>query len=215
MKKLIKIIFVLIVGVFLASGSAWATLYGFDNITNNNATNASVGEAQLTMDVTQSGLNILFMFLNSGPAASSITDIYFDDDVPLLSFAGFQSSAGVSFDQGAAPPNLPGGQEPLYHFSSNYAYDSNSPAQPNGVNPGEYLGILFAYINADFQGIINALANQSLRVGIHVQGFADGGSESFINGPPPNTPVPEPATMLMIGTGLIGLAGISRKRLKK
>ena len=37
----------------------------------------------------------------------------------------------------------------------------------------------------------------------------------FIGGGAPPAPVPEPSTMLLLGTGLVSLIGFSRKKLKK
>ena len=211
MKKGVFLLVVLLVGALFLCAPAMAIPLGLQNITNNNPVDAAIGESQLSVEVTpyaSSTNQVLFYFSNVGPSASSITDVYFYNG-DLFTFGLILNSTGVSFSPGAAPRNLPGGN--TIHFVANRALsvDSNSPTQPNGVNPGEDLGIVLVLLAGnDFQNVLDELASGDLRVGIHVQGFASGGSESFVNNP---NPVPEPATMLLLGSGLVGIAGFRRK----
>jgi hypothetical protein len=160
----------------------------FEGCTNTSTTNTGIGVAQLSVEVTDVGVGAnqaKFIFRNSGPLASSITDVYFDDGT-LLGIASITNGAGVNFSQGASPPNLPGGNNctPANPFvtTAGFTADSNPPTQPNGVNPGESLVIVFNLISGQtFADTQAALVDGRLRIGIHVQGFAGGGSESFVN----------------------------------
>jgi hypothetical protein len=207
MKKTLALVMML----FLVSGIAYAIPYGFSNITNNNAQDAGIGEAQLSVEVTDIGNgSVLFTFSNAGPYASSICDIYFHDG-PLLGISSIMNGTGVSFSQDANPAELPGGNAVNFVTTEGFSADSDSPVQPNGVNPGESLGITFSLLNgSSFADVIDSINAGELRIGIHVQGFASGASESYVNA----APVPEPATLLLLGSGLLGLAGF-RKKLKK
>ena len=83
----------------LSGGSAHAVSMGFDNISGNNAVDAALGEAQLSVDVTDPGGNqVLFTFFNTGPAAASITDIYFDDGAHMGNASLIDAADGIGGD---------------------------------------------------------------------------------------------------------------------
>jgi hypothetical protein len=158
------------------------------------------------VDVTHPLAGVVrFQFQNAGPATSSITDVYFDDadEGALLQISVILDSAPfVDFEMGATPRNLPGASQasPRFETTNGFSADSESPTQPSGVNPGESLGILFSQRPGEsfFAGVLTHLGDGSLRIGIHVQGFTGGGSESFVN-------LPEPGALGLVGLGLLGL----------
>jgi hypothetical protein len=196
---------------------AQAVTLDFNCISNSSITDCNAGMAQLSVAVVDiGGGQVQFSFFNSGPAASSITDVYFDDG-SLLGIAGLidvddgtGGDPGVDFSQGASPGNLPSGNNasPPFQTTAGFLADSNPAVQHNGVNPGEWLGIIFDLQSGmTFADVLTELGNGDLRIGIHVQGFASGGSESFIN-----NPVPVPDAVWLFGSGLLGLAGVARRK---
>jgi hypothetical protein len=224
MKKLLLVVaLVACVMAWVVPAQALPVTLGFYNITNNNLGDVAIGKAQLSVDIEAVGSDqASFYFRNVGLNSSSICDVYFDDG-SLLSIASIVNGGGVSFSEGATPSNLPGWKNAIPDFETTTGFsadsDSGSPGvETNGVNPGEYVGIIFNLQSTkDFDNVLADLENQDLRIGIHVQGFASGGSESFINIPyggsiPPIEIIPEPATMLLVGSGLVGLARIVRRK---
>jgi len=196
-----------LVGALLsvAAFAAQAALtYSFGCITFDSAANCGIGSTQLDLTVSDGGSGTVnFLFTNTGPQASSITDLYFDWKTPELALTegALTQSAGVSFGWGATPADLPAGN--TIAFSSDLGLDSNVPTQPSGVNPGEWLNIAFT---GSFSQLIAGLHSNELLVGLHVQGFSNGGSASFVS-------VPEPSVyaMLLVGLPLLGFATRRRK----
>jgi hypothetical protein len=175
-------------------------LFGFNNITGNSATNALAGENQLLINVTDANggktltsNQVLFTFSNIGSAASSITQIYFDNGTALKSISNVATSAtGVSFSQGTG--QLPGGNSLSNKFASNFGIQANQPTSQQGVNNtgaggNEWVSVLFTLdTNKTLQTVIDELQSGALRIGMHIQAFGDGGSEAFVNKPVINTP---------------------------
>lgn len=206
------LLYFLSVFTLAVAAPAKAATLSFFCITNNSAGNCAIGESQLSVNVSTYGTNqARFDFLNVGADASSITDVYFDDGA-LLGIATIVNGPGVSFSQGASPPNLPGGNNvtPPFQVTEGFLADSDPSVTVNGVNPGETLGIIFdLQTGKTFSDVLADLADGSLRIGMRAQAFAGGGGESFVN-----YPVPIPAAVWLFGSGLLGLVGSARRNRK-
>jgi len=198
---------------------------GFTCITNNNAGDCAIGEAQLFLDViwgdnpstvgpaTIGANDVLFRFYNTGPAMAVIEQVFFDGIGGVLNL-GIYNGAGVSFTQDGSPGNLPGGN--AYSFTADDSYSADSPAPKNGIGAGEQLGILFSVTPDTYTAVLAALTAGDIKVGIHVTAYDSGGSESFLNGPPdePGPPVPEPGSFAALALGMAGVGfAIYRRRM--
>ena len=220
--------------LLLASFHASAAMetYDFYKLTSTNTENLG---SQLTITVWDSVMansefslslestDIFFTVQNDvdNGFAGNVAEVYFDDglfgpSVAFNSLGGFTSFTGG----GATPSELPAGNtaSPPFVASQEFSADVDSGSPSKGVDASaDILGIKLGLGSfADFADVNDAILSGDLRFGLHVRSIGAAGlSDSYINNPeglqPPNE-VPLPAAAWLFGTGLLGLAGISRRK---
>lgn len=217
--------------IFPIAAHAVSYTYSFSGITSNSSTNIATGEDELSVVVSEYATSqIAFTFYNAAISSSSITGVYFDDVGILSGIIKIVESSGVDFSivTDTSHSVLPGGNGQQYNFQVTSLATSDNPSVKNGVNAsGEWVTIVFDFlkdVNGDYYNIsdvISALSSEALRIGIHVQGFTNGGSESFLSDKTPTTGdnggadpaevVPEPGSLVLLGSVLLGIAGFRLK----
>lgn len=208
-------------GIVAASfaGMATAATFGFQNITNNSPVNAAAGEAQLSLSVLAgAGSTAQFTLSNaSGGVASGVRAIWIDNTAGvLLALASITNSGGVTFTAGVGGA-LPGGETVDFNSSDALGLTAKPPPPVNGINPGESLTWTYSLVGGfGIDDVIASLNTGELRVGVHMIGFGDGGSEGFVtvgdNPPPPPPPPSLIPTPLSGAMAFAGLAGIATRR---
>ncbi len=198
--------------VLFGAAPAQALLLGsFSCITNNDAGDCAIGTTQLlgTIAPVNSILVILTITMN-GLDAAVVEQVFIESSVVSgISFTGSLANGTVAFTADGSPGNLPGGNTVNFVTAASASADSPPPFNGIGFHPQDQFpfqsGTFLLTLTGDDLDPVN-----DLRVGVHVIGYTSGGSESFVT-----RPIPEPGTLLLIGTGLVGLGAGARRRKKQ
>jgi len=191
--------------------------FAFIPITNNgDQTNIDLGLAVSLANIDGTD-RMFFELVNESTAPnddSSVASLYFETtDLSGTDPYVDGTAPGVSFSIGGG-----GGGNQGFPFTINHDLDAlaDAPGSSSGVNPNESLLVGYGILGGtDPEDILEGLQNGEWNIGLHIISTAPDGeaSEKYVSVFLPNgplDPVPEPATLALLGMGSLFLAGRAR-----
>jgi hypothetical protein len=223
MKTLFKSIFAAVTLATLPAGAQTLVQGWFEVFENaDNADLTGVAFNYSIEVVGTSGSDALYVFTvfnDSVPGTGSVTTtrptatkVMFDynpnpssPEYLMFIASSVEGSPGTAFTT-ASSGTLPGGNNLLPSFTTDFAIYAEPPPSKNGVDPGEFVSVEFTS-SLTIAQLAAALDNDKIRVGLHVQEAGDRGEFSVAM----VSQIPEPSTS-GLALAAVGLLALRRRR---
>jgi hypothetical protein len=196
------------VAVLSAVSAAPASAFSFSNIAGGDTPGDAYAN-NFGFNVINQGGTVFFDIFNYGNVAAPdmfISKVFFDDNGYLSQpWVNANNNVGqVAFKGEASKDQLPQGGK---SFTTDYSFTRNpGNGNANGIQGGEKVQLAFV---GNYNNVLAALTDGTLKIGLHVQALPNDKSDSYISSNTQDTP--EPLTMLAAGAA-VGFGTMFKKQ---